>query len=152
PGQETGHLKRIDDLTGEEESLARKLRQAGSRGVAAGWVELAEVRRSLPADGVLIDLAHFSPFDPKAAPGAGPWQGGRYAAWVTPRSGPVRLVDLGAAAKIDGAVQRFREALKEAGKQVEDHGEERAEQSLRRHLQALSRLLLEPLLPHVGKS
>src|SRR5262249_1374472 len=55
-------------------------------------------------------------------------------------------------AKIDGAVQRFREALKEAGKQVEDHGEERAEQSLRRHLQALSRLLLEPLLPHVGKS
>jgi CHAT domain-containing protein/lipopolysaccharide biosynthesis regulator YciM len=151
PGQEKEHLKQIEELTAREEELAQQLRRASSKAASPKWVELAGLRQALPAGAVLIDVAHFRVFDFKARPGK-EWQAARYVAWVTPRKGPVRVVDLGPADRIDAAIKRFREAMKQAGKQVKDSGEEKAERAVRKHLDTLSKRVLQPLLPHIGMS
>src|SRR5262249_3636261 len=152
PGQEKQRLGQIEELASEEQDLSKQLRRADSRVAPPGWAELADVRKALAADAVLIDIAHFRNFNFKVKPRQKKWLAARYAAWVTPPSGPVRLIDLGLAEKIDEAVTGFRGALKDASKQVKGQGEEKAEKALRRHLEALSKLVLEPLLPHIGKS
>jgi CHAT domain-containing protein len=149
PGQEKQRLEQIEELTAQEQELGKQLRQSGSKAAPPAWVELDEVRRALPADAVLIDIAHFRRFDFKGKPRK-KWQEARYAAWVTRKTGPVRLIDLGPADKIDAAVKQFREAMHAAGKRIKDDGEEKAEKVLRGHLDALSKLVLAPLLPHVG--
>jgi CHAT domain-containing protein/Tfp pilus assembly protein PilF len=151
-GQEKQRLAAIEDLSRQEQELGKALRQAGSTAVLPSWVEPADLRRALPADAVLIDVAHFHRFDFKAGAGQKKWQGARYVAWVTPRGGPARLVDLGDADRIDRAVRQFREAMRDAGKRIKEQGEEKAEKELRGHLDALSKLVLAPLLPHVGKA
>ncbi len=152
PGQEKEHRKQIEEGSDQEQRLSKQLRKAGSKAALPAWVELADLRKALPKDAVLIEVAHFRPFDFKVKPGKSPWRPARYAAWVTPRSGPVRVIDLGPADKIDAAVKQFRAAMKGSGKLIKDKGEEHAEKALREHLDALSTLVLAPLLPHVGKS
>jgi CHAT domain-containing protein/tetratricopeptide (TPR) repeat protein len=151
PGQEKQRPQQIEELSNEEQQLARRLRRAGSHAAPPLWVELAELRKALPADAVLIDIAHFQVFDFKARPGK-EWQPARYAAWLTPKTGPVRLIDLGPAGKIDAAVQAFRTAMQAAPRRIKGQGEQKAEQALREQLAALSALLLKPLLPQVGKA
>jgi CHAT domain-containing protein/Tfp pilus assembly protein PilF len=151
PGQEKQRLQQIEELTGKEQQLVRTLRQSGSKAALPDWIELAEVRKGLPADAVLIDAAHFNVFDFKAKRGK-QWQAPHYAAWVTPKYGLVRLIDLGPADKIDAAIKQFREAVQNAGKRVREQGEEQAEKAIREHLDVLSALVLKPLLPHMGKA
>jgi CHAT domain-containing protein len=148
PGQEKERLKQIEELTDEEQDLGKQLRQAGSKAAPPSWVELADLRKALPKDAVLIDIAHFRPFDFKTRR----FQPDRYVAWVTPKSGPVRVIDLGAAEKIDAAIKDFRAAMAGSAKLIKDKGEEHADKAVRQHLDALSKLVLEPLLPHIGKS
>jgi CHAT domain-containing protein len=150
-GQEKQHLAQIEELTTQEQALGKQLRQSGSKAAAPAWIDLADVQRALPAEAVLIDIALFRTYDFKA-PSGKPWQKAHYAAWVTPQAGPVRLVDLGQADKIDQAIQKVRVAMQGAGKRIQADGEESAEKSLRAHLEALSNLVLTPLLPHVGKA
>jgi CHAT domain-containing protein/Tfp pilus assembly protein PilF len=147
-GEDAARRQRLEELTRQEQELARSVRQAGGTAALPDWVEPAELRRALPADAVLIDIAHFTPYD-FAAPDK-PWQAPRYVAWVTPKGGPVRLVDLGPAGRIDAAVRRFREAMAESDKLIVAKGDGRAEAALREHLAALSRLALGPLLPVVA--
>jgi tetratricopeptide (TPR) repeat protein len=150
PGQEKQRLRQIQELTEQEEDLAKKLRRAGSAVTTADWVELDSLRKALPHDAVLIDIARFDVFNPKAKPGKR-WQPARYAAWITAPRGAVRIVDLGAADKVDAAVKQLREALKAAPALLKARGEAQAEKALREPLEALSRLVLHPLLRHVGK-
>jgi CHAT domain-containing protein/Tfp pilus assembly protein PilF len=150
PGQEKQRLAQIEEVTAQEQELGKQLRQSGSKAAPPAWIDLADIRQALPADAVLIDVAHFDRFDFKHKPGAKQWQEAHYAAWVTPKVGPVRLVDLGNADQIDTAIKQFREAMKDAGKRIKADGEEKAEQALRAHLETLSKLVLAPLLPHVG--
>jgi CHAT domain-containing protein/tetratricopeptide (TPR) repeat protein len=151
PGQEKQHMRQIEALTVQEQHLARQLRLAGSKAVSPPWVEPAQLRQALPADAVLIDLAHFLVIDFKAKRDK-QWQSARYAAWVTSKRGAVRLIDLGPAEKIDAAVQRFRATMQGAAKQIKDNtvGEEKAEKALRADLDVLAKLVLAPLLPHIG--
>jgi CHAT domain-containing protein/Tfp pilus assembly protein PilF len=151
PGQEKQHVEQIEELTGQEQELGKQLRQAGSKAAPPAWIDLAGIRKSLPADAVLIDVALFRRFDFKAKAGRG-WQEAHYAAWLTPKVGPVRLVDLGKADQIDLTVNQFRAALKDATGRIKADGEEKAEKALRTHLGTLSRQVLAPLLPHVGKA
>jgi tetratricopeptide (TPR) repeat protein len=150
-GQERQRLATIRELTATEEDLAKQLRRAGSAVPGADWVELDALRKALPRDGVLIDVARFKVFNPRANPG-GPWQPARYAAWVTPPRGEVRLVDLGPADTVDAAVRAVREALDGAPALLKKVGEPAAEKAVRAPLEALAKLVLHPLLPHVGKA
>jgi tetratricopeptide (TPR) repeat protein/CHAT domain-containing protein len=151
PGQEKQRLERLEDLAAEEAELGKQLRRAGSAAASADWVELEQLRRALPRDGVLIDIARFSVYDFKASRGKR-WQPAHYVAWVTAAEGPVRLIDLGPAEKIDAAVAALRRALAEAPKKIRERGEPAADKVLRESLQAVAKLVLQPLLAHAGKS
>jgi CHAT domain-containing protein/Tfp pilus assembly protein PilF len=149
-GQEKKRLTAIGELTTEEEGLAKKLRRAGSN-VAGDWVELDAVRKALPAGAVLIDLARFKVYDPKYK-GGKEAKPARYGAWVTPRRGDVQIIDLGPAEKIDSAVSALRKALEGAPALLRKKGEPAAEKTLRERLDALSGLVLRPLLKYAGKA
>jgi CHAT domain-containing protein len=151
PAEEKQRRGQIEELTREEQDLGKRLRQAGSKAAASSWVELGEVRKAIPDDSVLIDVARFRGFDFKAKSGEKKWLEERYAAWVTRGRGSVQRIDLGPASKIDEAVKHVRRALQAAPQEVKT-GEEKAEKVLRVHLDALSRLILTPLLAHIGTS
>jgi CHAT domain-containing protein/Tfp pilus assembly protein PilF len=148
-GKEKAHRGRIETLAGHEQGLAEKLAADGGAAIgSAGWIGLDSLRKSLPADAVLIDIARFCPWGFNTRK----WQYARYLAWVTPARGDVRLVNLGPADAIDAAVTRVRQALEQAAKLIGQKGEPEAEKALRTSLEALSKLVLQPLLPHAGES
>jgi CHAT domain-containing protein len=118
---------------------------------AESWVELAEVRKALPADAVLIEISKFDVTNFKAKGTDEHWLGYRYAAWVITAEGNVHIVDLGPADAIEDAVKDVRQALKDAQgsskhpSTITQEGEPDAEKALLQPLQALSKLVLEPL-------
>ena len=75
-------------------------------------IALAAVQAAIPGDARLIEIVGFQPGDPvvpytaRRAP-----EPRRYAAYVVGRTGDPALVDLGPAAAIDEAVERFRTAV-----------------------------------------
>jgi tetratricopeptide (TPR) repeat protein len=99
------------------------------------WVPLADVRRSIPAGAVLIDLVRLTP---RNVPVGG--TASRYVAWVIPAAGstPVAVVDLGESAPLDAAIQAAREAIiKKDASAVTKLGQ-------------LSNRLIKPLRPHLS--
>jgi CHAT domain-containing protein/Tfp pilus assembly protein PilF len=153
PGQDRERQRKLEELAAREEELAKELRRAGSTAVPQeAWVELDDLRRQLPRSAALIDVARFEVFDFKAGLGEKKWRPAHYAAWVTRVGGEVRLIDLGPADPIDAAIAEVRRALAEAPQLIRRQGEPQAEQALRTPLEALSKLVLHPLLPQVGKS
>jgi CHAT domain-containing protein/Tfp pilus assembly protein PilF len=148
-GQEKAHRQRVAQLAAQEQDLARRIAAAGSAAVVAEWADPERVRQGLPAGGVLVDLARLDVYDFKAAPNKRV-QPARYVAWVTPAKGAVRVIDLGDAAKIDAAVKEVRQVLEGSMKLYCAKGEAEAEKALRAPLEALSRLVLHPLLKQAG--
>jgi CHAT domain-containing protein/tetratricopeptide (TPR) repeat protein len=151
PGQEKERLLTLERLSAEEQKLAKKLRKAGGYAGPPAWVELDDVRRDLPDDAVLIDVAQFRLFNFKAK-AASELLPAHYVAWVTPKRGPVQIVNLGPAKEIDEAVTQVRQGVQNAPSQINEKGEEKAEKALRASLALLSKRVLVPLLPHIGKS
>jgi tetratricopeptide (TPR) repeat protein len=149
-GQEGEHRRRVAELTAREQQLARQAAAAGgSAAVAASWYDLDALRKRLPAGAVFLDVARIDVFDFQA-PLDKRWKPARYVAWVTPARGDVRIVDLGDAEAIDAAVREVRRGLAGSAKLIRGKGEPQAEQALRGPLEVLSKLVLQPLLPHVG--
>jgi CHAT domain-containing protein/tetratricopeptide (TPR) repeat protein len=151
-GQLADRQREKDRLGQREVELARELGRRDSRDPTDDWLALDPLRKALPADTVLIDIARFDPFDFQAR--EKPWRPARYVAWVVPPAGrgDVRLVDLGEASKIDAAVGRVRESLGGAGAAIRARGESGAEADFRGHAGALAKLVLAPLLPHAEKA
>jgi tetratricopeptide (TPR) repeat protein len=110
-GQPADRRRERDRLGEREAELARALGRRDGRDPGDDWLALDQLRKALPADTVLIDVARFDPFDFRARDK--PWRPARYVAWVVPPAGrgDVRLVDLGEASKIDAAIGRVRESL-----------------------------------------
>jgi CHAT domain-containing protein/tetratricopeptide (TPR) repeat protein len=144
--------RRLDELSRQEQDLSKRLRRAGGGGEDEAWVDLDTLRQALPPGSVLVELACFDLFDFKAVEGQPKWQPARYAAWIIPPAGPVRLLDLGPAEAIDKVVQQVRQALQDAPKAIRLKGEADAEKAVREPLEALAKKVLHPLLPHIGKS
>jgi tetratricopeptide (TPR) repeat protein len=144
--------RRLKELSDQEQALAKQLHQAAGTDSDESWVELDRLRQALPPGAVLIELARFPVFDFKAAKEQKRWQPARYAAWVIPAAGPVRVLDLGPADAIDAAVQQVRQALQDATKTIRLKGEADAETALREPLEALAKKVLHPLVPHIGKN
>jgi CHAT domain-containing protein/Tfp pilus assembly protein PilF len=151
--EETRRRQQLEQLTRQEQQLAKSLALAlGQAARQHPWIEVAEVRRALPRGGVLIDIVRFDVWNFRAKGKERRWQPPRYVAWVIPAQAEqdVQVVDLGPAATIDKAIQATRRALRQAPEQIRTRGEGAAEQELRQPLQALARLVLHPLLDHVG--
>jgi tetratricopeptide (TPR) repeat protein len=153
PGNETdvvARSKRIADLTTNEQNLARQLSQATGRGLNSAWIELADVRNALPPSSTLIEIARFDRKNLQWKPGDKYPLGERYVAWIIPPSGDIQIIDLGDAKRIDDAVAAVRKKLQIAQQAIRTMGEVLAEKEFREPLDALSRLVLHPLVPHVG--
>ncbi|HVK82476.1 MAG TPA: CHAT domain-containing protein [Kofleriaceae bacterium] len=105
-------------------------------------IELAAVQKLIPSDARLVEIVNYASYDP-----VGPYtisykpppRG--YAAFVVGRTGDPVLVDLGPAAAIDEAIEKFRKAVADpANKKVYELGRE------------LHRLTLAKLEPAFGAS
>jgi CHAT domain-containing protein/tetratricopeptide (TPR) repeat protein len=158
PGQEDQRRRERDDLAAQEKDLAERLGKAGGHTQRAEpWVELAEVRRVLPANGVLIEISKFQVFNFEAKGQDKQWLGSRYAAWVIPSEGQgeVRVIDLGDADAIEDAVKAVRRILQDAQgspkhpSTITQDGEPDAEKALLKPMRELSRLVLEPLAEQI---
>ncbi len=154
-GQETPRRQQIQDMSRQEQELAKRLAHAHGRKLSGKpWIELKELRKAIPADGVFLDIARFGVFDFQARGDERKWRPAHYAAFVIPAAGKghVRLIDLGEAEAIDRAVQSLRQALQQAPQTIRVQGEPDSEKEVLEPLRALSRLVLGPLLPHIGQS
>jgi CHAT domain-containing protein len=106
-------IKPGDELRARERELSRQLglvtREAGAND---DWYTLEELRKAIPADAVLIDIARFGPFD-FATESQGSYGPAQYVAWVIPSAGKgaVQLIPLGPADPIDTAVARSRRVM-----------------------------------------
>jgi len=147
-------LKEIARLTERERQLSAQLGAAAGRPVRDDpWVELAEVRRAIPRDAVLIEIVRFEVVDFKAKTATEVTKGARYVAWLIPpaEQGDVKVIDLGDAERIDRAVQAVRDGLRAAQGTAQqksvilENGEAEAEKALRPALAALAQLVLKPL-------
>jgi CHAT domain-containing protein/tetratricopeptide (TPR) repeat protein len=159
PGQEAVRLQRIASLADQEQQLSRQLGQLiGQASRTDPWVTIEAVRKAVPADGILIEIARFEVKDFKAKGNEKQWKGQHYAAWLVPPAGDgeVQLIDLGDADTIDGAVAAVRQGLLAAqgtAKQkstILEKGEADAEKDLQAALSKLAKLVLEPLAEHVN--
>jgi CHAT domain-containing protein len=144
------------ELEARRRELEKKLapRSGAAAKVAKPWLELAEVRRQIPSDGVLIDIARFrvSHTGPKGELLSRPEH---YVAWVVPTAGAgnVQIVDLGDAATIDAALQAARATLESAPEALEKgHNEKKLEADAAAKLTAVAALVIEPLKPRLGKA
>ena len=153
PGQEEDRTRALARLAERERELSRELGQVTGRPTRDDpWIELDRVRAALPADAVLVEIARFDVLDFQAKDRRRRWQPAHYAAWVLPAAGrgAVRLIDLGPAAAIDAAVAAARAALRADPQALRDRGEPDLERQARPTLEALAKLVLAPLLPHIG--
>lgn len=78
-------------------------------------LELSRLRRAIPKDAALVEIASYRVFDPKAKADDGFSDQRRYVAYVVRRRGPIEWVDLGDAKAIEGDVKALREALSSPG-------------------------------------
>lgn len=102
-------------------------------------VTLDAVRRAIPEDAVLVEFSAYSPFDAQTNTNGSP----RYSAFVLTRDGGPKSVDLGEAAVIHAAIEKFRKGFTiadaEAGKDARPAARE------------LDRLIMEPVRKLVGE-
>jgi CHAT domain-containing protein/tetratricopeptide (TPR) repeat protein len=155
PGQEAVRQRRLERLAARERVLAKQLTQAaGHSARAEPWVELDEVRRAIPADAVLIEIARVVPFRFGSKGREVQWQQPRYVAWVIPPAGKgaVQMTDLGEAEVIDAMVRAVRQTLQQAPAAIRREGEANCEQELHTHLETLAQRVLRPLAGPLGRA
>ncbi len=140
---------RIDELSKQEQAQSQKLAEQGGRSRGSGvWIESDQIRQSLKANSVLIEIARFRNHDYKNPGREFEELPERYVAWIVPTvdGGKIRVVDLGDASKIDEHVRAARTALKEAPALIRDQGEPDAEKMLAPVMKTLASKILYPLL------
>jgi CHAT domain-containing protein/tetratricopeptide (TPR) repeat protein len=153
-GKEGEWQAKLETLTASEQQLSKELGQkSGHLLQKQPWVELADVRKALPANAMFIDIARFPVFNFRAKSTDSRWQPPRYVAWVIPppNQGNVHLIDLGEAVKIEAAVAGLRARVHRPPSSASPD-QARAERELAERLQNLARMVLQPLMPHIGKS
>lgn len=144
--------QQIDQLTAEEQSLAKQIGQSRGAPQPGEWIELASVRKALPPDSVLIEIANTHAFD-FSSNRTFQALNMRYVAWIVPAEGQgdVRIIELGPTAEIDALVRKYGEAMDGAAAEILDSGEAVAEQAMRKRLGELATRVLQPLESQIGR-
>ncbi|MBU1558142.1 tetratricopeptide repeat protein [Patescibacteria group bacterium] len=131
--------KRKTDLREQAEKLEEKLGERASQlKEVARKVTLQAVRQTIPTDSVLLEFAHYKPFDAKTGEYGEP----RYAAYGMTKSG-IFHADLGPVAPIDAAVADLRNALADSSA---------SEAKVQRLAHRLYRLVLQPMEKHFASA
>lgn len=142
--------QRIQELQDQEQKLAGQLTgQAGSVLGLAPWLEVSELRKSLPPGSVFVQVGRLQLKDFANDTGLGE----HYVAWLIfpEANSQVQVVDLGLADGIEKAAAAARDAIRSGAELINEQGEPQAEQVLQEKLNALARQVLHPLLPHIGE-
>ncbi len=145
PGSESARRQRSDQLRQQEANLARQLAQVTGRPQAEDpWIETGALRAAIPNDAIYVDVFRV---ELRGFRGGEQDPGPRFLAWIIPpaNQGTPELIDLGEAAPIEAAVKTLRQELAASGQAIQDKGEQAAEKALRPALEALSKLVLEPM-------
>jgi tetratricopeptide (TPR) repeat protein len=154
----TARQTELAELAAQEEALSRQLGGLGADARTADpWVSLDDLRRKLPADALLIDLARVPLRNFAARDKESVWQSPHYVAWLIPPTdkGDIRIVDLGLAEPIETAVQKARRAISggrsDGGLKGLKFAEGRAADGAnwQASLAALSALVWKPLEPQL---
>ena len=109
---------------------------------SAATIDLPSIQKLIPKDTKLVEIVNYQPGDPKAPYQINPvLKPRRYAAYVVGGKGDPTLVDIGEAAPIDAAIEKFRKALSDpANRKVVDLGKD------------LYKLTLSKVMPALGGS
>ena len=150
-GEDGQSAKKLESLLAQERELSAAVRDAGGRlSKPLAWVESNDVRNQLEKRSVLIDIVRFNVARLKPVIGQGYLKEAHYAAWITPKVGPVRIVDLGPAEDIDKGVAAVRKELIAAFSNIKKNGEPAAEKQLNAVMTTVAAKVLHPLLKEVG--
>jgi CHAT domain-containing protein/tetratricopeptide (TPR) repeat protein len=150
PDRAGARLQRIDRLQSREQQLNRQLAGAGGgRARDDPWIDVADARKMLPDNAVLIEICRFNLANFNAHGDEKIWQGLRYVAWVIPGRGDIQLIDMGDADKIEDAVWKARQVLQVPPASGSQLGAERGPQR-REPLEELAKLVLQPLKEHIA--
>jgi CHAT domain-containing protein/Tfp pilus assembly protein PilF len=140
--------QRMDALAAQQEKLEAELSlRNGVFRQTVTPITLANVRKTLPPDAVLVEWYRYRPFDPKANQDTRgrPF---RYVAYVLTRSSAPAVIDLGPAQPIEALVADFRSALSDPAstyvKEVAVKLSEKLIEPLHLRWTERSRLLLSP--------
>jgi CHAT domain-containing protein/Tfp pilus assembly protein PilF len=138
------------------ESLAQRalIARGGEPVDAETWTSLTQVRKAIPEGSILVEFARYDPFDLKTFGRAEARKAAHYAAWIIPPNGKgaVQILDLGEAEKIDTAIVDARKALQGASTLIRTDGEAAAEKVVKKALQDVATLVLQPLQEHLDGS
>jgi CHAT domain-containing protein len=137
-----------EKLAQRESELSRRLGQQTLSAMRKDpWVTLGEVRKNLPAQSVLIEVAKFPVYLADAKRPEGRWEHARYVAWVIPPAGAgdATLVDLADAEAIDEAVAKCRQCVESFPEVASAVGIERATETTMAEIARLSALVWQPL-------
>jgi CHAT domain-containing protein/Tfp pilus assembly protein PilF len=144
---------RLEALRQREERLEASLHGFDTRSQRDDpWFEIDELRQKLPAKGVLVDIVRIDVTNFQAKSKETEKLPARYIALLTTRLADVQIVDLGPADAIEKAIHAARQELSEAPQRINEQGEPQAEEELRQPMEALARLVLHPLLPHIANA
>ncbi len=154
PGQEENRRKQIASLTDRERELILQLGQQSDETAGKSWIETNAVRKSLKKKSVLVEIVRLNIHDYQAKKDERRWKAPRYVAWVVPPAGEgrVEIVDLGDAREIETTVGLARLALQNAPGIIVSIGEKQADGVIKETLDDLARLILRPLLSHIGSA
>jgi CHAT domain-containing protein len=106
-------LKGLSQWLQHEAGLTKQMGRIRGGAESPPWIELEDVRKAIPKDGILVEIARFQA-PAFGAKGADAIVGKpRYAAWLIPAAGQgkVKVVDLGDAAPIETSVKQLRETM-----------------------------------------
>jgi CHAT domain-containing protein/Tfp pilus assembly protein PilF len=135
------------------ESLAQRalIARGGEPVDTDTWTSLTQVRKAIPEGSILVEFARYDPFDLKTFGRAEARKPAHYAAWIIPPNGKgaVQILDLGEAEKIDTAIVDARKALQGAPALIRTDGEAAAEKVVKKALQDVATLVLQPLQEHL---
>lgn len=151
PDDRKMHQAKLQELSDREASLSSELAQAiGLPTRTTSWIELDDLRKSLPVDGVLVDITRLKRLNFRAKRTERRFQADHYVAWVIPPAGAgnVQIVDLGLADPIDKAIEVARQSIAAAGTKdgtLQKEGERVAEEKVRKDLQVVADLVWRPL-------
>jgi len=111
-------------------------------------VTIESIQQAIPADGVLIEIAVYQPFDAKRMAEDEGYGEPRYVAYILRHQGEPSWVELGTASEIDKAVQALRDALRDPSKADALRLARRVDEMVMRPIRALlgedSKILLSP--------
>lgn len=143
----------VSELLGREQELSKAIgRLYGEEFLNHEWTEIDDVRKTLSAEAVFVDIARLRLRRFHQPTSASQQQSEHYVAWIIPATGvgEVEVIDLGDAVEIDHAIQATREQLDDPLTSILARGENEVAEKLDVALQKVSSLTLQPILTRVG--